>query len=63
MGVQGFQRWLNVGAVVAAAAGLSAIAVKNLPDERSYQIVNVSYDPTRELYDTINPQFVAAYEK
>lgn len=58
-----FQRWLNVGALVAAAAGLSAIVVKNLPAENGYRIVNVSYDPTRELYEAINPQFVAAYEK
>ena len=55
------QFWLNAGAVAAAVAGLSAITVKNLPDENNYQIVNVSYDPTRELYQAINPLFVAAY--
>jgi sulfate transport system substrate-binding protein len=54
---------LNLGAVVAAAAGLSAIAVENFPANGNYQIVNVSYDPTRELYEAINPLFVAAYEK
>ena len=57
------QLWLNVGAVVAAVAGLSAIVVENLPANNTYQIVNVSYDPTRELYEAINPLFVAAYEK
>jgi sulfate/thiosulfate transport system substrate-binding protein len=57
------QRWLNIGAVVAAVAGLSAIALDNLPADNRYQIVNVSYDPTRELYQVINPLFVAAYEK
>jgi sulfate/thiosulfate-binding protein len=55
--------WLNIGAVAAAAAGLSAIAIKNLPARNNDQIINVSYDPTRELYQTINPLFVAAYEK
>ncbi|MBR1222191.1 sulfate ABC transporter substrate-binding protein [Bradyrhizobium sp. U87765 SZCCT0131] len=57
------QRWLNVGAVVAAVAGLSAIAIKNLPKDAPYRIVNVSYDPTRELYEAINPQFAAAYAR
>ena len=57
------QLWLNLGAVVAAVAGLSTIVVKNLPANNTYQIVNVSYDPTRELYEAINPLFVAAHEK
>jgi sulfate transport system substrate-binding protein len=57
------QLWLNLGAVVAAVAGLSAIVVENLPANNTYQIVNVSYDPTRELYEAINPLFVAAHEK
>lgn len=57
------QRWLNLGAVAAAVAGLSAIAIKNVPAETKSQLVNVSYDPTRELYQAINPLFVASYEK
>ena len=57
------QLWLNLGAVVAAVAGLSAIVVENLPANNTYQIVNVSYDPTRELYEAVNPLFVATYEK
>jgi sulfate transport system substrate-binding protein len=58
-----FQGWLNIGAVLAAGAGLSAIVASNLPAGNNYQIVNVSYDPTRELYQAINPLFVASYEK
>lgn len=57
------QRWLNVGALAAAVAGLLAIAVENLPANDNFQVVNVSYDPTRELYQAINPLFVAAYKK
>jgi sulfate transport system substrate-binding protein len=55
--------WLNIGAVTAAVAGLSAIAVQNLPAQSRYQLVNVSYDPTRELYQAVNPLFVASYER
>lgn len=57
------QLWLNVGAVVAAVAGLSAIAISNRPANNNSRIVNVSYDPTRELYQAINPLFAAAYAR
>ena len=59
----GSQTWVNVGAVVAALAGLSAIVTVNLPEKDDRQIVNVSYDPTRELYQAINPLFDAAYAR
>ncbi len=50
---------LNFGAV----AGLSLIAIKNAPGAPAYRLVNVSNDPTRELYQALNPLFVAFYEK
>ena len=59
-------RWrklLNFGAVAAAIAGLSLIAIKNAPGDAAHQLVNVSYDPTRELYQALNPLFAASYEK
>ena len=59
-------RWwnlLNFGAVAAAIAGLSLIAIKNAPGDPAHRLVNVSYDPTRELYQALNPLFVAFYEK
>ncbi len=37
--------------------------VKNAPGTSGQRLVNVSYDPTRELYQTLNPLFVASYEK
>jgi sulfate transport system substrate-binding protein len=57
------QIWLNVGALAVMFAGLSLIVAKNAPGNANHQLVNVSYDPTRELYQAINPLFVAHYEK
>jgi sulfate transport system substrate-binding protein len=51
--------WLNVGAVAAAALGLALIGVKNSESFAPVQLLNVSYDPTRELYRDINRQFEA----
>jgi sulfate transport system substrate-binding protein len=56
-------KWLNLAAVCAVFAAVSLIVVKNAPGTARQQLVNVSYDPTRELYQTLNPLFVASYEK
>jgi sulfate transport system substrate-binding protein len=56
-------KWLNLGAVGAVIIGLSLIVVKNVPGTTGQHLVNVSYDPTRELYQTLNPLFVASYAK
>ena len=42
---------------------VSLIVAKNAPGNANQRLVNVSYDPTRELYQALNPLFVAAYEK
>jgi sulfate transport system substrate-binding protein len=52
---------LNVVGVVAIVCAATAIVVKNLPDERSNQILNVSYDPTRELYAALDQAYTAQY--
>jgi sulfate/thiosulfate-binding protein len=57
------QRWLNLGAVVAVVLAFTAIFVKNVPGNTNNQLLNVSYDPTRELYQRLNAEFVADYEK
>ncbi len=57
------QNWLSLGAGAAAIAGLALIVMKNATVEVAHQLVNVSYDPTRELYQTLNPLFIASYEK
>jgi sulfate/thiosulfate transport system substrate-binding protein len=57
------KKWLNIGAVGAVIVGLSLIVVKNAPSNASARLINVSYDATRELYQALNPLFVASYEK
>jgi hypothetical protein len=57
------QNWLNLAAMAAVIVGISAIVIKNLPGKVAHQLVNVSYDPTRELYQALNPAFATSYEK
>jgi sulfate/thiosulfate transport system substrate-binding protein len=54
---------LNILGVVAIIVAATAIVVKNVPDAGSNQILNVSYDPTRELYAAIDKSFVPEYRK
>jgi ABC-type sulfate transport system substrate-binding protein len=55
---------INFAAVAAVALGFGLIVVRNAPGHtEGSQLLNVSYDPTRELYQAINPMFAAAYEK
>lgn len=53
--------WLNVLGIAAIVFAATAILVKNLPGDRSNQILNVSYDPTRELYAAIDQAFTTQY--
>ncbi|WOJ89015.1 sulfate ABC transporter substrate-binding protein [Methylocapsa polymorpha] len=55
--------WTNLAAVIAVAIAVALIAVKNLDADGSNQLLNVSYDPTRELYASLNEQFTAKYEQ
>jgi sulfate transport system substrate-binding protein len=54
---------LNFAAAATAIAALSLIVFKNIPDDSENKLINVSYDPTRELYRAINPLFADAYAK
>jgi sulfate transport system substrate-binding protein len=54
-------RWLNTFALVAAAAATVLVVVGNTDHGTSIQLLNVSYDPTRELFVDLNRQFVAKY--
>ena len=56
-------RALNALALGLIGIAVSAIVVRNLHARAPISLLNVSYDPTRELYARLNPQFVAAYEK
>jgi sulfate transport system substrate-binding protein len=53
--------WLNVIGVVALVVAATAIVVKNAPADKANQILNVSYDPTRELYAAIDKTFIPVY--
>jgi len=55
--------WLNAGAVTACVIAGALITIKNVHGQAAHQILNVSYDPTRELYQRLNPVFAARYEK
>jgi ABC-type sulfate transport system substrate-binding protein len=55
--------WLNLLGIVAIFLAATLIVTRNLASETRHQILNVSYDPTRELYAALNAQFIAQYEK
>ncbi|HXM40264.1 MAG TPA: sulfate ABC transporter substrate-binding protein [Bryobacteraceae bacterium] len=55
-------RWLNTFALVAAAVAAALVVVGNTDRGKSSQLLNVSYDPTRELFVDLNRQFIAKYE-
>ena len=54
---------LNFAAVVAVFAAFGVIIATNMPVGPGDRLLNVSYDPTRELYATLNELFVADYAK
>lgn len=56
-------RWINLGAVLAVVTAFALILAKNLPGNTNNQLLNVSYDPTRELYQKLDAEFVAGYQK
>jgi sulfate transport system substrate-binding protein len=55
------QRGLNIAALLAVVIAFGLILAKNSPDTRKGSLLNVSYDPTRELYQTLNPVFEAEF--
>ncbi|MBV8450679.1 MAG: sulfate ABC transporter substrate-binding protein [Deltaproteobacteria bacterium] len=57
------QKWLNLAAVTAVVIAFALIVTKNAPGNTNNKLLNVSYDPTRELYQKLNAEFVANYQK
>jgi sulfate transport system substrate-binding protein len=55
-------KWLNAFALVLAAVAVGLVGFKNYRGEKESQLLNVSYDPTREVYQKVNPKFIAQYE-
>jgi sulfate transport system substrate-binding protein len=60
--MHGWARWRRVGAVVAAlvAVGLGGAPARARAAE--VRLLNVSYDPTRELYEAVNAAFAKAWK-
>jgi sulfate transport system substrate-binding protein len=54
-------RWLNTFAAVAATLAIGLIVTGNTDSHKSAELLNVSYDPTRELFVDLNKQFVTKY--
>lgn len=52
---------LNLAAVAGVVVAVALIGIRNVSGNTSYEILNVSYDPTRELYDSLDAQFVEQY--
>ena len=50
-------------AVAAALALAGAACSDGSRDPNAVELLNVSYDPTRELYDYINPRFIAQWKR
>jgi len=55
--------WLNVAALAGVAVAATLIVAGNVHGRAAVHLLNVSYDPTRELYRDIDAQFVAAQDK
>src|ERR1700721_3248261 len=53
--------WLNTFAVTAVVIAVTLVVVKNIEGDTSSQLLNVSYDPTRELFQDLNQRFVAQF--
>ena len=55
--------WFSAGALATCVIAGTLIAMHNAPGNFTHQILNVSYDPTRELYQHLNPIFAAEYKR
>jgi sulfate transport system substrate-binding protein len=55
--------WLKALALVAVVIAITLVVVNNISGDASSQLLNVSYDPTRELFQDLNRHFVAQYYK
>lgn len=54
---------LSIPAILAVMAAFGLIVAKNLPGEDRDSLLNVSYDPTRELYQRLNAEFESDYAR
>jgi sulfate transport system substrate-binding protein len=54
---------MNAFALAALALSVGLVTLANIDIKKSNQILNVSYDPTRELFKDINQQFITEYQR
>jgi sulfate/thiosulfate transport system substrate-binding protein len=54
---------LNLVGVAAVLLAAVLITVRNLPDNAPNQLLNVSYDPTVEVYAALDKAFTQQYRK
>jgi sulfate transport system substrate-binding protein len=59
--MNGAQRRVNLAAIMAVLVAFGLILAKNSPTAEGDHLLNVSYDPTRELYQDLDALFVADY--
>ncbi len=55
-------RLFGAAALAASVAVLGACSGQDAGDGKTVELLNVSYDPTRELYEAINPKFAAKWK-
>src|SRR5262245_41438038 len=56
-------RWVFLAAVAALIGRAGAARAADQSSPQTIELLNVSYDPTRELWREINAGFIAAYER
>jgi sulfate/thiosulfate-binding protein len=56
-------RKLNLMSIGLVGLAVLTIGARNIERNADVKLLNVSYDPTRELYQKLNPRFAAAYAK
>ena len=54
--------WTDLLALVAVGLAVALLVAANIEGDRASQLLNVSYDPTRELFKELNEQFLSKYK-
>jgi sulfate/thiosulfate transport system substrate-binding protein len=55
--------WIDLAAIAGIVVAFTLVTAKNVESKAEATLLNVSYDPTRELYRDLDATFRARYEK
>jgi sulfate/thiosulfate-binding protein len=55
--------WTSVLSLLAVVVAVALVFFGNVDRDKSIQLLNVSYDPTRELFQDLDQQFVLKYQQ